>query len=222
MLRHAATPAFHNWTRSTAGGNGKNIQRAIHIAIVVCTTCRTLPRPYSKPCDTSRPLWRQRTALRTGLGRESFVHLREGCRLIAQHISESRPSGVENGFRHSRLCQIFRINVPNRDERVFAGETCRKLVVKILAGIGDVTMDRRRAALIACALRDGQAFGQEIEMARVRDDLAIACGSEEFQTEIDADRTGLRRRLFDLDMEDDEPAAERILNECAALGGLWQ
>src|SRR5580692_10425587 len=118
----SSSPVFFYKTLGTQR-EPENIPGRVHVAVVARATIRTFPCSYSKLCDTFRAS--DYTAIGTGLGRELLVHFHKYCRFIFQHISESRPSSIQNRFRHSRFCQTFRIDIPNRDERVFASETCR-------------------------------------------------------------------------------------------------
>src|SRR5258708_35520130 len=100
--------AFLNRRRDTAP-EPKDVLRRVHVAVVARATRRTHPGSYSKPCDTFRPLRRQRTARRAGLGRELLVdvqvHSAVPAGFVAELRPEHRPAGVEHGLCHPRLRQ---------------------------------------------------------------------------------------------------------------------
>src|SRR4051794_15012874 len=87
VANHATLPAFFHKTRDTPR-ESENIPGRVHVAVVACAAVGTIPFSYSKACDTFRPLRRQCSARRTGLGRELLVHFRERRRLVAQHVAE--------------------------------------------------------------------------------------------------------------------------------------
>src|SRR6266481_4221437 len=83
----------------------EDIESGVDISIMRNATLRTYPASYSEVCDTFRP--RLACARRTDSGRERFIDfLVPGpvrSRFVAEHASEGRPAGIENGLRKAGL-----------------------------------------------------------------------------------------------------------------------
>src|SRR6202051_3759911 len=116
----------------------EDILSRVDITIMRYTTLRTDPASYSEVCDTFRP--RLARARRTVSGRERFIDFLvpgpvRNC-FVAEHASEGRPAGVENGLRQAGLGEPGGIHIADRDVIELSNDAGRELVVKVTAGVG--------------------------------------------------------------------------------------
>jgi hypothetical protein len=135
----------------------ENVLSSIDIPIMDGTAVTTLPMSHSKARDTFRPVRAAHRAARTAcLGSPTFgdnVHssaLRN--RLIGEEVTQHRPTGIVNGFRHSCLCQPGRANVTD----VYFGKLTRdpagRNVSKMSALIGYLCRQSASARLLFSSL----------------------------------------------------------------------
>ncbi|CAK0035122.1 Uncharacterised protein [Burkholderia pseudomallei] len=170
---------------------GKDIKRSVHIAIMTSITFTAYPMPYSKICDTFRPLRRHCATRRTDLGRETFVNflvlraMPNG--LVREHCSEGRPARIVDRLRHAGLGESSRIHVPYGDVIEFPHNAMRELVEKIRTRTRNARVDIRRLALLLGTLGLGETFLKSTEIARVVDLLAGRECSEILEAQINAD-----------------------------------
>ena len=89
----------------TETGASEKVQRSIHITIMRHLALTARPASYSKVCDTFRPRRRHRAARRTDLGGESLLDFRVPRAmlnsLVREHLTETRPAGIEDGLGHA-------------------------------------------------------------------------------------------------------------------------
>src|SRR5271155_3334311 len=103
------------------------------------TTLSTYPASYSELCDAFRP--RLGMARRTDSGRARFIHFLVPSpvrsRFVAEHASEGRPAGIENGFRQAGLGESGGVHIADRNMIEPSNDESRMFVVKVTAGIGN-------------------------------------------------------------------------------------
>src|SRR5258708_17301841 len=91
----------------------EDIQSRVDITIMRHSTLRAYPASYSEVCDTFRP--RLACARRTDSGGERFIDfLVPGpvrSRFVAEHASEGRPAGIENGLGQAGLRESGGIHI---------------------------------------------------------------------------------------------------------------
>ena len=169
---------------------GKDITSRINVTVVTSTAIGAIPLPYSKTCDTSRPLRRQTAARRTGLGGESFIYFQKGRsvrnRFIAELISKSRPSYVTNRFCHHRFLQAGSVHVSNSNKIETPNNICGSFVMKILSAIRNLYMNRISQTLFLSPLSLPKFFFKVSEMVRIDDLFTIGQNGEVFKTKINS------------------------------------
>lgn len=184
------------------------------------STLNTGPLSYSK---TLQPLRAgEASALTTGLGSVSLVSLDiyrlPSGSLVPQHVPESGPASVENGFRHSRFRKLRRTHIADDDQIVCIRQSPASDMKVMPAHIGDLCRNGAGAFLVSGTLRlTERAFVLPV-VAQGRNFGAVAACRERFEAKVDsdfavADRQGVR----DLALKSHVPATSRILNEATGL-----
>lgn len=144
----------------TETGASEKIERCIHITIMRHLALTARPASYSKVCDTFRPRRRHRAALRADLGGESFLDFlipRAMLNsLVREHLTESRPAGIEDGLRHAGPGKSCGGDVTDRDLIKLPHDAARELVQKVAPRAADARVEVAGLAKLARALRLAQ------------------------------------------------------------------
>lgn len=200
----------------------EDVQCRVDVAIVRRPTIITNPRPYSKTCDTFRPRLRKTPASRTDLGTISLtdidIHGLPSGRFIPQHMSEARPTCIQDGLSHLGLCEFGCAYITDDDKLVFSNDLGGLFVEVVAPSIGDLGVDRGGSTFVAGALGEPErGFVSSIVLKR-RNRLAVAQCCQGLRSEIDADRAiPCRKIVGDLTLKGNVPAATGFLHEGAAL-----
>ena len=206
--------------RLTFQPDTENVPSRVDIAIVQCTAVRAFPMPHSERAHTFRAARGDRPASRTRSGSPSFVghheHRPVPSGLVPEHVSECRPGCVEHGFCHPSSGKLSGLHIADDDVSIITREPRRLLVQVMLAGVGDLGVDRAYAGLVSGALGDRQRSLILPEMLQRRYRLAVAGRRQVLQPKVDADCGASARQVVGyLHLEADIPAASRVFDERA-------
>jgi len=186
---------------------------------VLNTTGRTFPAPYSKTCDTFRPLRRECPARRAGLGGVAFVDDLElspvSADLVREEGLEHAPRIVQHGFRHPCPGKPAGVHVADEYVPVPAGNP-RAFHVRVMPpDVPDLCVDGPHAPPVSGVLRDGELLFPFAQGLRAFDNGSVGKRGKRLQAEIDADVRSFRSRFHvrRFDRKDDEPLARGFLHE---------
>ncbi len=196
----------------------ENVASRVHVPVMGRPAVAAFPAPYSKRTHTFRTASGDRTAARARLGTVSLVsldiHRLPSGSLVTQHMAERGPTGIEDGFRHPRLCQLRRVHIANDDQRVVASDPGGLLMKVMSPCIGDLCVNGSHPLLVSSALCDGELGFIGAVMLEGWNFSAIRQSGEVFQAEVNTDASVPGREIVrNLALEHDIPAAARILHE---------
>src|SRR4249920_1907581 len=181
---------------------------------------RAMPMPYSKTCDTFRAS--DASAIGAGLGRKSFADDFETSSvpqgLVAELLSEHRPSGIQHGFCHPCLHQLGRAHVAHDDAAVLTHKPRRILVQEALPAVLGFGVQRGSASLLSALLCQSQRRlmlpieRRHLDLATVRE------RSKVFQAEINSNLRSIFPGGFrHLDLQIEIPAPAGVLGKASGL-----
>ena len=191
----------------------------------------TLTSPFSH-YESFQPLRAaDRTTIRTGLRRKSFIHFFKPCAmlnsLVRKHISEGRPTSIEHGLSQVGFGKSGGIDVAYRDIVKLLNEARREFVVKIFSAIRYLLVNCFDTAFFICPLGNGKRFFSIAINALCFDFFSGGQRGEILQTKINADTV---QRLTNISSDNNinhdiqEPITMRIPRKIRAVFdfALWQ
>ena len=102
---------------------------------------------HSKRAHTFRTAVGYNPAARARLGSPSFVGFNipspVPAGLVAELIAQYRPTRIEDGLRHLRICELGRTDVADDDQFIIPSDPAGPLVKVVAPRIGDLRVDRR-------------------------------------------------------------------------------
>ncbi len=184
---------------------------------MLSATPHTLPVPFCEAFEPSRTP--DQTAIGTGLRRKLLIHFLKPCAMLNSRVREFVPKGrppcVEDAFRHGGLGEFRGGHVAHRDVIKLLHDAVRELVLKVVAAVCRLRLDRLDAARLVRTLRRCQRFLCATVQALCFNFLARAQDSKILQAEVDADAAQwLTQRhvgYFDADVQ--EPVSARVARE---------
>ncbi len=211
----------HN-RRLTFQPEPKNVSRCVDIAIVRLPAFGTVPDSYSKCAHTFRAASGNSPAARTHLGSKSLADFGEQCScllaFVREHVPETRPASVRNGFSHPSSLELGRIYIANDDVSIAPYKFRRLLVQVIFSSVCDLSVKHPDATFVAGALSYRQRRLVLCEVSWVLNCAAVTERGERFQAKIDSDSLSLLlSRLLNFALNDEVPAASRIFDKAGGF-----
>lgn len=193
-------------------------------------TLSAYPLPYSERAHTFRTIAGNRPATRTRLGSVLLVHFLEhrafSNGFVRKLISEGRPAGIKNGFRHAGFGESFGTNVADCNIFKLSNDAGRELVMKVTPRISDAGMDVCGQALFVRSLCLRQLFRKLAEVTWILDLLPSGQRGKVLQAQVDANAgfNVSRGRICNLNNNVEEPVAAPVAGEIRAVLylSLWQ
>lgn len=180
----------------------------------------TIPVSYSKHAHTFRTAGGNSPAARARLGSPVLGNLDVICAvpagLVAEHILERRPTGIQDGLRHLGFDQLGRAHIPDNDSGIGTGDLGGCHVQFVFPAVGDFGVNSPNPVPISGSLGAAKrSFVFPIVTGGVNDKAVTAHG-QRFQAEIDADMAIAARQIVgNVALEIDVPAPARIFSERA-------
>lgn len=185
-------------------------------------TVRANPVSYSERTHTFRTAVGNRPTARARSGSHSFVNFDIDCPpsggLIPQHMTEHRPSCVQDRFCHLGFGKSDGVHVADNDQSVFTSDPAGLLMEVMVPSIGYFGVDRFDAPPISGTLRGGKSgFVLTIMMQGWNRRTARTC-RQSFKPKIDAD-TAIpgREVIVDFTLECHVPSTARVLDKSTGL-----
>jgi hypothetical protein len=201
--------------------DAKNVERCVDVPIVGRSAVATLPAPYSKRAHTFRTAVGNGPAARARLGTVSFVrfdkHGSVPSGLVAEHVSEIRPAGVEHGLSHPCLSQAGGVHIADDDQTILPNDPGGLFVKVVTASVRYLGMDSSNSLLVSRPLGNSQtSFILPVVLER-RHLATVAQRCEILQAKVDANSAIASGEIIGhLALKDDIPAPARVLGETSA------
>ena len=156
------------------------------------------------------------------MGSPSFVGFNISCPvpagLVAELTAECRPTRVEHGFSHPRLCQLSRLHIADDDQFVLANNPRGLFVQMVPPRVGDLGVDRLDAGSFVGALRYRKLRFVLPIVLQGRDRRSIGAGRQRLQAKVNSDLSVPGRKTAgNLALKGDIPASARVLGEASGL-----